>query len=292
MKVYPFKIPKQINENLVVEVDQGQAFYNKLHQHEEIQVAYIVKGHGKLIISDSIHPYTDGDIFIIGSNSPHLFKSMGQNEGDSHMISLFFSEHIFKDHLLKISELEDLHQFFNKATSGFKPKTKTKSIKKLMLKLPKSTTLLRYIIFLKLLRRMCNCEMTVLTDFIYPKQMSNTDDRRMQIVFDYIINNFQNDITLEKVSALIHMTPNAFCRFFKQRTNKTFFKYLIELRIEHACQLLKTNKDLSVAQISDLSGFRSISNFNRKFKELKHVSPSYYLQHRKSNIEELEDINA
>lgn len=87
MKIYPFKIPKQINENLVVEIDQGNSFYNKLHQHEEIQVAYIVKGQGKLIISDSIHPYTDGDIFIIGGNSPHLFKSMDVDEGTSHMIT-------------------------------------------------------------------------------------------------------------------------------------------------------------------------------------------------------------
>ncbi|WP_299779136.1 AraC family transcriptional regulator [uncultured Formosa sp.] len=279
MKIYPFKIPKQINENLVVQVDQGNSFYNKLHQHKEIQLAYILKGQGKLIISDSIHPYTDGDIFIIGGNSPHLFKSMDQVEERSHMVSLFFSEETFKEHLLKISELENLHHFFNKAVSGFKPKTKTKSIKKLMQKLPKTNKLLRYIIFLKLLRRLSNCEMSVLTDFIYPKQMSNGDDRRMQIVFDYIIHHFQNDVTLEKVSELIHMTPNAFCRFFKQRTNKTFFKYLIELRIEHACQLLKTNKDISIAQISDQSGFRSISNFNRKFKELKHVSPSNYLQH-------------
>ena len=107
----------------------------------------------------------------------------------------------------------------------------------------------------------------------------------MQIIFDYIIHNFQNEITLKNVSALIHMTPNAFCRFFKQRTNKTFFKYLIELRIEHACQLLKTNKDKSVVEISNLSGFRSISNFNRKFKELKDVSPSYYFEHINTTLE-------
>lgn len=277
MKIYPFKIPKQLNQNLVVQVDQGECFYNKLHQHEEIQIAYIVEGQGKLIIADSIHPYRAGDIFVIGGNSPHLFKSMEQNECSSHMISIFLTEKSFKHLFLEINELEMVHRFFNKANVGFKPFTKNASMERIMLKLPKIGKFSRFILFLKLLKKLCNCETKALTNFIYSKQMANNDGQRMQIVFNYVIHNFQNDITLEKVAELIYMTPNSFCRYFKQRTNKTFFKYLIELRIEHACQLLKNNSDISIAQISDRSGFKSISNFNRKFKELKQVSPSFYL---------------
>lgn len=101
MKIFPFKIPKQLNQNLVVQVDQGESFYNKLHQHEEIQIAYIVKGQGKLIIADSIHPYKPGDIFVIGGNSPHLFKSMELNEGSSHMISVFFYGEIIRESLFR-----------------------------------------------------------------------------------------------------------------------------------------------------------------------------------------------
>ncbi|MCG2462189.1 AraC family transcriptional regulator [Flavobacteriaceae bacterium F89] len=277
MKIYPFKIPKQLNENLVVQVDQGESFYNRLHQHEEIQIAYIVKGQGKLVIADSIHPYRPGDIFVIGGNSPHLFKSIEQGEGMSHMISIFFTEQSFGQYFLEINELESVHRFFNKARVGFKPLTKNASMERIMRKLPENDKFSRFILFLKLLKKLCNCETKELTNFIYSKQMSNHDGQRMQIVFDYVIHNFQNEITLKKVAELIHMTPNAFCRYFKQRTNKTFFKYLIELRIEHACQLLKNNPDISIAQISDRSGFKSISNFNRKFKELKQVSPSFYL---------------
>ena len=72
------------------------------------------------------------------------------------------------------------------------------------------------------------------------------------------------------------MTPNAFCRFFKQRTNKTFFQFLIELRVEHACQLLSSKRELNINLISDLSGFNSISNFNKKFKKIKGVTPTKY----------------
>ncbi len=278
MKVFPFKIPKPLNENLIVQVDQGSIFYNKLHQHEEIQIAYIVGGQGKLIISDSIHPYSEGDIFVIGSNIPHLFKSMEQTDKLSHMVSLFFTEKAFGSHFDGIPELETVHRFFYKTESGFKPLTSRASIGRLMLKLPKASKFSRYILFLKLINKLCNCEAMGLTNFIYPKQITNNDGERLQIVFDYVINNFQKEITLEQVSNLIFMTPNAFCRFFKQRTNKTFFKYLIELRIEHACQLLRNDPDISIAQVSDKCGFNSISNFNRKFKELKKVVPSHYLQ--------------
>jgi AraC-like DNA-binding protein len=72
------------------------------------------------------------------------------------------------------------------------------------------------------------------------------------------------------------MSKNAFCRYFKKRTNKTFFQFLIEIRIENACKMLHTNKDYSISYISELCGFQDIANFNRKFKELKGVSPSYY----------------
>jgi len=194
------------------------------------------------------------------------------------MISLFFKKDDFGTHLFEIPELELIHQFFHKTESGFEPLTKNVSIGKLMLKISRSTKFSKYIYFIKLLKKLCECETMVLTNFMYPMQISKFDGERLQVVFDYVINNFHKEIKLKEVSDLIHMTPNAFCRYFKSRTNKTFFKYLIELRIEHACHLLKKNPDFSIAQISAQSGFNSISNFNRKFKELKKLSPSKYLQ--------------
>jgi AraC-like DNA-binding protein len=92
------------------------------------------------------------------------------------------------------------------------------------------------------------------------------------------MSHFQDDITLDKIASLACMTPNAFCHFFKQRTNKTFFQFLIELRVAHACQLIIKDHDLTMADISSKSGFKSISNFNRKFKQLKGSTPSQYFQ--------------
>ena len=56
----------------------------------------------------------------------------------------------------------------------------------------------------------------------------------------------------------------------------TFFQFLIEIRIENACKLLYRNKEMSITTISELCGFQNITNFNRKFKELKGTTPSQY----------------
>ena len=71
------------------------------------------------------------------------------------------------------------------------------------------------------------------------------------------------------------MTPNAFCRYFKQRTNKTYFTFLNEIRIERACKLLR-DKECLITEVAEKSGFKYISNFNRKFKEIVGKSPSDY----------------
>ena len=89
MKVLPFKIPKQDNVALIYQEDYTPLFYDKLHQHEEIQLSYIANGEGTLVIGDSINKYNKGDIIIIGSNIPHVFRSDPIENEKSLMISLF-----------------------------------------------------------------------------------------------------------------------------------------------------------------------------------------------------------
>ena len=103
----------------------------------------------------------------------------------------------------------------------------------------------------------------------------------MQNVFEYTMSHFTEDITLSEISNIANMTKNAFCKYFKRRTNKTYFKFLNELRVEHASNLLLSVNDFSVAEIAYQSGFNNISNFNRLFKSIKKESPSMF---RKSNF--------
>ncbi|CAM4329080.1 AraC family transcriptional regulator [Zobellia nedashkovskayae] len=282
MKVHPFQIPKPLHQNLIVQVDREMVFYDKLHQHAEIQLTLIVKAKGKLIVGDSIHPFEDGDFFVIGPHSPHLFKNDSTDEM-AHRISLFFTETTFGESFFELPDLEELHPLFNVSKEGFQVLGDTKDIQNAMKQLPNLQKLERFICFFNLLKNLCYADKKTLTNFVSSKKMGSSQGERMQTIFDYVVTHFQNEINLDTVSSKVHMTPNAFCKFFKQHTNKTFFQFLIELRIEHACQLLNRGDDQnSILEISEQSGFSSISNFNRQFKKLKGVIPSRFAAQQKN----------
>ena len=73
------------------------------------------------------------------------------------------------------------------------------------------------------------------------------------------------------------MAPNAFCRYFKKRTKKSFTQYLNEIRIGHACKLL-IEGNLQIATICYQSGFNTLTNFNRQFKSLMNMTPTDYME--------------
>ena len=131
-------------------------------------------------------------------------------------------------------------------------------------------------ILLKMLKILSESEHVLLSSFIYQKYYSDTEGKRMSAVMEYTINNYQNQISLENIASVANLTKNAFCKYFKKRTNKTYFSFLNEMRVENASRLLISGNDLSIAEIADRSGFNNISNFNRQFKTFKQVAPSNY----------------
>lgn len=276
MKVLPFKIPKAQNIGLIYQEDKAQYFYNQLHQHEDIQLCAIIKGEGTLIVGDTINDYKTGDVLIIGSDLPHVFKSDATNIKESFMISLFFTEHSFGKDFFSLDDFKELTSFFKKSMSGFKLLSNQQKIQKRFLSLQNATNLERFIGLFDILRLIERSKNKTLADFVYPKKYSDNEGKRMRDVMDFTIHHYDKNIDLDEISSKANMTPNAFCRYFKQRTNKTYFSFLNELRVEHACKLLTGNKGLSISEIAYQCGFKNLSNFNRKFKEVKNTTPSKY----------------
>ena len=134
MKIFPFKIPKPNNDALIYQEDHEFVFYDKLHQHEEIQLSYIVNGSGTLIVGDSINTYKEGDILVIGSNSPHVFRSEKSDE-KSLMLSLFFTESSFGADFFLTEELKITRAFFNRSINGFKVVSQKKQLQSFFLEL-------------------------------------------------------------------------------------------------------------------------------------------------------------
>jgi len=280
MKVFPFKITKTNAEAIIYQEDKELMFYNKLHQHEETQISYIEKGEGTILVGDTITQYQKGDILVIGSNLPHVFRSDPNSAELSLMITLFFTNNSFGKDFFELPTFKTIQPFFENCKNGFIIKDCSKKIIKCFKKNKTENELDRFISFLETLKNLNQADKTPLSCYIYDKKITDNEGKRMQNVFEYVMNNYQKNISLEEISAIANMTKNAFCRYFRVRTNKSFFQFLIEIRIEHAGKLLSKKNELSVLEIAELCGFNNISNFNRKFKEIKNSSP---LQYRKLN---------
>ena len=281
MKVFPFKIPKSGEDPLIYQEDREIVFYDKLHQHEEIQISFIEKGEGAVFAGDTISHYREGDILVIGSNLPHVFRSEVHENEPSIMLTLFFTTNSFGKDFFSLTTFKNIHPFLESSKNGFIIHNAPKKITKSFKKLNKADNYERFLLFLGIIKWLSNNDKELLSNHLYDKKITDNEGKRMQTVFEHVMTNFQKNINLDEIASIANMTKNAFCRYFKVRTNKSFFQFLIEVRIEHASKLLANNSELSVLEIAELCGFNNISNFNRKFKELKQKSP---LQYRKLNL--------
>lgn len=276
MKVLPFKIPKPEQDAFIFQIDKVAAFYDKLHQHEEIQFSIILEGEGTLIVGDTVNFYSQNDILILDSHMPHVFKSDLTASETSHMLSLFFTKESFGSHFFKLEELHELQPFFKRSKHGFKITSHKKAIKELFLELESASKLERFILLIQVMKLATKANYDSLSSFIYDKKYSDNEGKRMRDVLEFTMNQYRTDITLDVIAEISNMTKNAFCKYFKKRTNKTYFQFLNELRIENACRLMQSQPDDSISEIAYQSGFNNISNFNRHFKMLKGKSPNNY----------------
>lgn len=276
MKVLPFKIPKPEKDALVYQVDHGKVFYGQLHQHEEIQFSQVVSGSGTLIVGDTVNQYKDGDILIIGSNVPHVFKSDEQQNKNAYMQTLFFKKDSFGTDFFELEELSELKLFFDRSHQGFKLTTGKEEMGRLFSKLDSSSKLERFILLLQLLNAASKNSYTSLSSFVYDKKFTVNEGNRLRDIFEYTMKHFSKNIPLETIADQAAMTKTSFCKYFKKRTNKTYMSFLNELRIEHACKLLVQDSGISIADVAFQSGFNNLSHFNRQFKAIKNVTPKIY----------------
>ena len=281
MRVLPFKIPRSNGEPIVVQHDQGPRIYDILHQHPEVQFTLIREGSGTAVIGGYIGEFRQGDVFIIGSDVPHVFRSGNVYEQEeelsqSDIVYLFLDEELPKVQPLNLAEITEL---FSTAKKGIKLEGETNTnIAKAMNKLLHAEGLVRLIAVLQIIHQLSQSEdLRLLNQEHINNRVDENDGKRLNDIIQFTFGNYRRKITLGEVSEIANMVPPAFCRFFKQRTRKTYVEFLNEIRIQRACKLL-LNKDLSIVEIAYESGFNNLSHFNRKFKSITGYSPLKYHQ--------------
>ncbi|MEJ1237763.1 AraC family transcriptional regulator [Chryseolinea sp. T2] len=252
------------------------------HFHPEFQLFIVLEGTGTRFIGDSVHPFRKGDVVFTGPNLPHVWRSdqeyFTHNEGlSTEGIVIYFHEHILGDAFLKTNEAYKLRQLFLHARRGMTFTGATADhVERTLYALLDARDFNRVLLLFQLLNQLANTdEFSLLATSGYTNTLKDADTRRMNDVHAYVMANFRDKITLNEAAAIASMTPTSFSRYFKVHANKTFSEFVSEIRIGHACKLL-AEKKIAVSQVSDESGFQTMSNFNRQFRNFTGYNPLEY----------------
>ena len=275
MKAVLEKLDQNITSSFLFRKFELSAFDAPFHFHPEFELTHIKKGEGQRYVGTQVEDFEADDLVFLGSNLPHCWisKPVSENQTVEATVVQFKRDFLGED-FLELPEMQKIKDLFTGSNAGLKISGKGKiEILTEMVYLEQNNEYLKLLSLLKILGILASSEELVPIDRSFSGlKHSNNETIRFQRVFAYLIEHYREEITLNKIAEVAHLSPTSFCRYFKAVTGKTFLEIINEYRIQYACQLLKKN-ELSVSQIAFESGFNDVPYFNKLFKKMKGVSP-------------------
>lgn len=285
MKVLPFTIPVPFDRTVIIQDEVLPYFYSHLHRHAEIQLTWVREGEGTLIAGNNMHLFNSGEIFLLGANLPHLFKSdpsyfENNSKKTIHATTIFFNPCGKLASLFDLPEMKNVTSFLGKLQNGFKvPDHKVSHLSKSINAMLNTDGMEQFMIFLNLLKEMSGTQgFETLSVNSYTKSLNDSEGMRIANIYNYIIQNYNKPLTLEDVAEQAFMTPHAFCRYFKKHTRHTLVTFLNKIRVNEACKMLTSGNFSGISEVAYTCGFNSITNFNRVFKSTTGRSPRSYTE--------------
>lgn len=284
MKVLPFTIPVAHDRTIIIQEEVLPHFYPHLHRHAEVQVTWVQQGDGTLLAGNSMHAFDSGEIFILGANQPHLFKSSPMyfeegSEQEVRSLSVFFDPNGKLKELFNLPEMKPVQQFIAQWRNGFKiPASEYQKFAGMMERIQHTAGPEQLALFIGMLNDMSTLTgIEPLSAGDSPYSMTDPEGARIASVYNYIMHNYSSALTLDDVARIAHLTPNAFCRYFKKHTRTTFIAFVNKVRVNEACKMLVNGSLNNVADVAYSCGFSSITNFNYVFRNVTGKSPREYL---------------
>lgn len=268
-----------IESSFVVKKVIGSHMRNNWHYHPEYEFLYIKKSYGTWLIGDYIGEFKSGDVILLGSCIPHSFiheeryvQENNLNPGEAGVA--LFKPDILGEAFINLPESSGIRKVLQLCKRGLKMKGETRDeIGRIMEELPnveKGRKLINLLSMLQVITE--KHEYEILTSSGYANNTEMVSNDRLTQVLEYTYEHYHKTITLEEVANLVNMGTHSFCRFFKEKTGKTYIQFLMEVRIGQACKLL-VEEDLQPGEVGYSCGYNSISHFNHQFKLIKNQSP-------------------
>lgn len=280
--IYEQIIPN-FNSSFTKRIYNFKYFPSKWHYHKEFELILITKGFGKRYIGDGIEDFKTGDIVLIGENIPHFHLSDNIFYEDNDMFCqsyvLQFTMDIFPKNATSMHEFTSIMDLLARSSRGI---NFTNSITKeycwnIFQKMTHLTGFQLLLQLYELLKYLSEDKNYSYSSLMLSNNIYTSDKTDLPVVktYEYLMKNFKDEISLDKVAENVGFTEAALCRYFKKNTGKTIFECLSEIRIGFASRLLKSTS-YPITQIAYESGYSNISHFNHQFKKITGYSPSQY----------------
>ncbi len=254
---------------------------NRWHYHREVELIYFQKGHGTQFVGDQIQNFKSGDLLLIGTMLPHYWRFDEQyfNEPEQHrpdVLVTHFNEDFWGRTFIELPENRPLKLLLERARFGLQVMdSNSTTIGLLLHKLNLCTEgPERIMLLIEALQCLANSECRSLSSIVFNHNHDQERDR-VSAVFDYTLTHFKTKIRLADAAEIARVSQHSFCRFFKLRTGKTYSRFLLEIRVGHACKLLMETP-MSVKEVCYESGFNNFASFHKYFKEITGMSPLNY----------------
>lgn len=282
-----FKVPRSDKESVRVEYWEQPKFYEPFHYHEECQLTLILSGSGTVFMGSSMVEYNQGDLLFMGKNIPHVLRNdqigYPARKIGIRAISVFFSMQTLSSMFREVPEADELMNFLEDSAVGLKFKAASqKEIGALMKSIGYRTGFSRLLTLLQIISLFSVFQGVEKLAVMKPTKLDSAERKNLNKVFDYVMLHYNEKITLEAIASLVYMTPNAFCRYFKKHTLKSFSSFLIEVRINKACKMLQDGA-INVSESCYSSGYNNKSNFHRHFLRITGLTPNEYKKHLTSS---------
>jgi AraC-like DNA-binding protein len=248
------------------------------HYNNEYELTLTLNSHGQRFVGDSIAPYGDGDLVLIGPRVPHTWCSSGDcGAGPTHQaLVLWFSETFVQTLIRAHHELRPIQLLLESSTRAiaFSEEVRAKG-RPIICNMLTQTAEDRLPALLQLLLLLARDPQAKPLTSPAAHPLPDVKEERIGRVLDFLNEHYRDENAIGRLVPIAALSRSSLHRLFKHQTGMTITEYVTQLRIGNACALL-INTDKPIALIGDQVGYRNLANFNRQFKTLKTLTPRQF----------------
>lgn len=280
MKPVQLLVPNNATTSFSVRKDNIPNVNNRWHCHSEVELICFHQGAGTQFVGDNIKRFKSGDIVLVGANLPHYWRydhSIQLSPGVPCSTAVHFSENFLGERFLHLPESKPVKDLLQKAKRGiYIYGCDAETLASMIEGVYQAEGLRRIMLLMECLLYISEIKHPALLSSLgFKYDPSESENERLNTIYEFSLRNFREKLVLEEVAALINLTRTSFCRYFKSRTGRTYTQFLTGLRIGYACKLLLENRH-SIKQICFESGFNNFSSFHDTFKAIVGKTPKSY----------------